>query len=256
MPKLYKTKGIIIKRVDVSEADRILTIYTPGFGKIRVLAKGIRKVLSKLGGHLELFNLVDLGLYQGKGLDRVTSSSVIENFSNLRTNLRKTSLAYYIAELLDKFTSEKQKDVKIFRLLKEILTALNSKALNETKKFYLLVRSFELKLLSFLGYTPEFRRCLACGKLIKPQLSYFSVRLGGLLCSADKKEDNKSIKITPNTIKTIRYLLEKDFNLVSKLKLSDILFKEISNTTINFVRYILQKEVKARAFVKKIEKLS
>lgn len=255
MPKFYKTKGIILKRQDFGEADKILTIYTASQGKIKAKALGIRKVLSKLGGHLELFNLVDLSLVTGKSLDTITACQTIETFPNLKGNLRKTSLAYYAAELLDKLTLEKQKDYRIFRLIEEIFTALNNKAPVEKKNFYLLIRSFELKLLSFLGYTPELKKCVACGKLIKPELCYFSVVLGGLLCSADKKQDIKSIKITPNAIKTIRYLLEKDFSLVNKLKLPDIVFKEIRNIIISFVRYILQGELKTRAFVKKIERL-
>lgn len=253
--KIYKTKGIILKRQDLGEADRILTIYTASQGKIRTLARGVRKVLSKLGGHLELFNLVDLGLSEGKGLDTITACQTIEPFRNLRNNLKKTSLVCYVTELIDKLVLEKQKDYRIFRLLRELLEILNKKALQKTDRLYLLVRSFELKLLSFLGYTPELKKCVACRKRIKSNLNYFSLKLGGILCPDCEKQDTRSTKITPNAIKTIRYLLEKDFNLIIRLKLNKALFNETRNIITSFVKYILQRELKARDFVKKVERL-
>ena len=253
--KIYKTKGIVLRRQDLGEADRILTIYTANHGKVRAKALGVRKVLSKLGGHLELFNIVDLSLVEGKGLDTITACRSHESFSNLRGNLRKTSLAYYVTELIDKLTLEREKDYRIYRLLKEVFGTLNQRTPQQTDKLYLIVRSFELKFLSLLGYAPQLKKCLACGKLIKPNLNYFSLKLGGLLCTRCRKQDIRSTKITPNAIKTIRYLLEKDFSLTARLKLDKPLFKEIRNIVSNFVKYILQKELKARDFVKKIEKL-
>ncbi len=253
--KIYKTKGIVLRRQDLGEADRILTIYTSKYGKVRAKALGVRKVLSKLGGHLELFNIVDLSLVEGKGLDTITACRAQESFRNLRADLKKTSLAYYVVELLDKLTPEKQKDYRIFKLLKEILATLNQKTIIGTDKLYLVIRSFELRFLSLLGYAPQLKKCLTCGKLIKPNLNYFSLKLGGLLCARCRKQDIRSTKITPNAIKTIRYLLEKDFSLTVRLKLDKPLFKEARNIVSNFVKYILQRELKARDFVKKIEKL-
>lgn len=256
MSKFYKTKGIILKRADLGEADRILTIFTATQGKVKARARGVRKILSKLGGHLELFNLADLSFYSGKGLDIITACQVMECFSHLRSNLRKTSLAYYTTELLDKLTPEKQKDYRIYRLLKEIFRALDNPRLTDTKKLYLVVRSFELKLLNLLGYAPELKKCVACGKLVKPNLYFFSSKLGGLLCAQCKKQDTRSAKISINAIKTIKYLQDKDFNQVTKLKLPNLVFGEVRNIIINFIRYIFQKEPKTRFFVKKIEKLS
>lgn len=146
----YKTEGIILKRTDFGEADRILTIYTKHYGKIKALAKGVRKIASRKGGNVELFNHVSLFLAQGKNLDIVSEAEVINPFKSWRKDLKKIGLAFYFCELVDKLTPEAQANQVVFELLREYLEKISHE--NESG----LARSFEEKLLEELGFgVPE-----------------------------------------------------------------------------------------------------
>ena len=149
----FKTEGIILKRMNYGEADRILTIYTSHHGKIRAMAKGVRKLQSRKAGSLELFNHSVLFLIKGKNLDLITEAQAINLFKSWRKNLIKVGIAYYLCELVDKLTPDNQPHEAVFELLKETLKKIG---LKENK---ILVREFEEKLLNELGFgVPEVLR--------------------------------------------------------------------------------------------------
>jgi len=156
--KTYKTEGIIIKRINFGEADRILTIFTKHYGKIKAIAKGIRKIKSRRAPHLELFNQTVLFLYKGKNLDIITEAQLVNSFSTLRKNLRKVAFAFGVCELVDQLTREGQKQLKAYELLKACLNDLNLSAVaghlnkGEGQK---AVKRFEQELLQVLGFLPK-----------------------------------------------------------------------------------------------------
>jgi len=150
MGRTYKTEGIILKRINYGEADRILTIYTKHYGKIRALAKGVRRITSRKGGNVELFNQATLFLNKGKNLDILTEAQVVNSFKAWRKNLKKVAVAYYFAELVDKLTPEEQPSQAVFQLLSRYLGGIGTASLPE------LTRSFEETLLRELGFgVPE-----------------------------------------------------------------------------------------------------
>lgn len=150
MGRTYKTEGIILKRINYGETDRILTIYTKHYGKIRALAKGVRRITSRRGGNVELFNQVTLFLHQGKNLDLLNEAQVVNSFKAWRRDLKKVAVAYYFAELVDKLTPEEQPNQAVFQLLSRYLGKIGTAILPE------LTRSFEEALLRELGFgVPE-----------------------------------------------------------------------------------------------------
>ena len=145
---LYKTHGIIIKRKNLGEFDRLLTVYTKEFGKILIKAKSIRKNQSKLKGHLELFLFTYLMIAPGKGFDIITGAETIESFSYLHKNLSCLTATYYLSELIDKLIIGPEQDEKIWKLLYSTFQQLNQ----ENKDIKPIINDFENKLLEFLGY--------------------------------------------------------------------------------------------------------
>jgi DNA repair protein RecO (recombination protein O) len=148
--RTYKTEGIILKRSNYGEADKLLTIFTKQYGKIRVMAKGVRKLSSRKAGSLELFNHSTIFLVKGKSLDLVTEAQNINLFRNWRKDLEKVSTAYYFCELVDKLTPDNQSHPAVFELLHQNFLKL------EVLPGSRLVREFEEKLLHELGFgVPE-----------------------------------------------------------------------------------------------------
>lgn len=138
----YKTEGVILKRSNYGEADKILTIYTKNYGKVRALAKGVRKITSRKGGNLEIFNHCVLFLAEGRNLHIVTEAQVINSFSRWGDKLSEAAAAFYIVELVDQLTPDGQVSRPVFDLLVETLRDLD-------------IQSFEVELLKLLGFWSE-----------------------------------------------------------------------------------------------------
>jgi len=149
---VYKTRGIILKKADLSDIDRLLTVYTEKFGKILVRAKGIGKKESKLKSLIEPFNIYEFSLAKSKNIDVLAGSYLIKEFIYLRQNLENLSLAIYFTELIDKLVVAPERDDKIWALLVRAFEALDQKRSDLPK----LKEAFEERLLGYLGH-PNFK---------------------------------------------------------------------------------------------------
>lgn len=235
----YKTRGIVIKRTNFSESDRLLVIFSEKFGKIRAIAKGVRKPLSKLSGNIELFCLTDFVIAEGRNLDIVTSAEIEKCFINLRNHLESTTMAYYFADIIDQMTGENESHQKIFSLLIEVLENIDE------KQTQILLPYFEINFLSAIGYKPELSTCVECEKKITED-SYFSYGGGGLVCEAC----HGNTKISSNAIKVLRIITTSNLSKAKRIKIEPQLLIELKNLSRNYIQHIHQKEFKSRRFIK------
>lgn len=143
MSASYSTQGIVLKQINLGEADKILTIYSKHYGKVRLLAKGIRKLTSRKRGNLELFNWVKIFVAKGKNLDIITEAEVIKSFRSWRKDLPKVALAFHFCELVERLTAEGVANKEVFEILTEALTDPSQ------------AKDFELNLLIYLGFWPK-----------------------------------------------------------------------------------------------------
>ncbi len=145
---LYKTQGIIIKKENLGEFDRLLTVYTKDFGKLLLRAKAVRKNQAKLRGHLELFLKSHFMIAPSRGFDIITGAETIESFPYLHKNLSSLAAAFYLSELTDKLVVGPEKDENIWRLLLESFKELDFKepAIEQT------ALDFGREILGLLGY--------------------------------------------------------------------------------------------------------
>lgn len=143
---LFTTEGIIVRRSNFGEADRILTVITPFKGKMKVVAKGVRRITSRRGGNVELLNKVKLHIFQGKGMPILTEAESISTFPKIKNDLTLSTYGSHIAELAERLLPEDQPSPVAFNLL---ATALH---LLETNPRQIFIRAYEIKLLTVLGY--------------------------------------------------------------------------------------------------------
>ncbi|MDD2730703.1 MAG: DNA repair protein RecO [Candidatus Portnoybacteria bacterium] len=149
---VYKTEGIILKAADLGELDRLLTIYTNGYGKIQARAISARKKESKLAGNLQPFTHARFLLAKSKTIDIVTDVSVINGYLQLHHRLENLSHAFYFAELIDKLVAAPEPDDNLWRLVCQAFSALNQRRDDWSK----LKAAFEEKFLEYLGH-PSFK---------------------------------------------------------------------------------------------------
>ena len=161
--RVYQTAGIIIKRHKFGEADRLLTLFTADFGKVRAIAKGAMRPGSKLGGNVELLTHSQMMLARGRNLDIITQAQAIDTFLPIRDSLELMSCGFYLSELVDTFTEENVEDREMFDLFLNTL-----RDLAEAREGERILRYFELRLLSHLGYRPQLGKCANCSRPLLP----------------------------------------------------------------------------------------
>ena len=148
--RIYKAQGIILARKNVGEADRVLTVFTNEYGKVRVIAKGIRRINSRRSPHLEVFNHVGLMIRHGKAMDSVTEAEMIESFPTIRHDLGRVGVGYYLCEIVEVLVAERQEHRDVFALLLHALRELDT---NASLHLPLLAGRISKELLRTLGFT-------------------------------------------------------------------------------------------------------
>lgn len=143
----YKTEGIVIKRRNFGEADRLLTVFSKKHGKIQIKAVGVRKINSRRSPHIELLNHSLFNLYKGRGMPLLTEIQNFESFPEIKENLAKVGFAYHICELIDGLCAENQENEEIFHLLQKTLNRLSFEI-----DMASLIHEFEIELLTKLGF--------------------------------------------------------------------------------------------------------
>jgi len=210
----HKTQGIIIKKDDWKETDRFFTVYTKDFGKINVLGRGIRKITSKLRLGMEVFYYSEMEFIQRKNYKILVDAVLIDRFEEIRTDLKKTIVAYKILRIFDNLTQGQEKDEKGWVLLLDSL-----KGLNDQKDYKIVYYYFFWNLLSLLGYSPNFYHCSICRNKLEYKKNYFNLKEGVVVCPNCFQKRMGWEEISPGLIKILRILLE-DKKIVFNLKIN------------------------------------
>ena len=175
----YKEQGVVLRSAKLGEADKIVTVMTQGSGKVRGVAKGIRKTTSRFGGRLEPFTHVNLMLYRGRGsLDTITQAEIIAPHRAIRDDLALFAAGETMLEAVDRVAEEHERNVRLVLLLLSGLRALETRPADPAA----VAESFVLKLLSISGFHPSLTACAVCGST---DVQLFSSGLGGAVCAAD-----------------------------------------------------------------------
>jgi len=243
-PRNYQTEAIVIKKIKLGEADRILTLYTPHLGKIQAVAKGVRRPRSKLAGHLELLTHSLVSLARGRNLDTITGSQTINSFLPLKSDLKLTSYGLYATELVDQFTADHIENHPLFQLLLETMHRLCRGGDNE-----LVLRYFELHLLNEVGYRPQLQQCVSCRQVLEPTTNSFCPSAGGILCPSCSQSQPLTHPVSVNALKVLRLLQSSDYSTVVKLKIDPELSHQLEMVMRDYLRYLLEREVKSAAWL-------
>lgn len=200
---LYKEQGIVLRTMRLGEADRIVTFMTQGSGKIRAVAKGVRKTRSKFGARLEPFTHVDLVLYEGRELDIVTQAQILAPFSEIRAEYARFAAGEVVLEATDRVTQDREKSVRTFMLL---LGALRSLSVPDEDPVT-VADSFLLRLAALAGFRPALTACAVCNR--PGPHERFSISQGGLVC--ERCRAGAAVSVGEETIPYLDGLLNADW---------------------------------------------
>lgn len=195
---LYRDQGVVLRTIKLGETDRIVTILTQGHGKVRAVAKGVRKPGSRFGARLEPTSHVALQVYRGRELDIVTQTETINSNRALREHYGCLTHAVSMLEATDQVAQEREANPALYRML---VGALRTLAENPTP---LVSAAFFWKLLSLEGFHPMLDMCARCGDEAGP-FGAFDLDEGGVLCATCGKFTGR--RIQPDTLQMVRRIL-------------------------------------------------
>ena len=248
--RLYRTEGIVLRHINLGEADRLLTIYTREFGKLRQIAKGVRRPQSKKAGHLDLFARVSILAARGRELDVITQVEALDAYTGLRTDLELVGKAAYAIELVDQFTVDGESNSDLYALLTSTLERLCAGVDRGS-----VIRHFELRLLDLVGYRPELFRCSRCGNEIRPEDQFFSFEAGGVLCPNCGPAESNKRPLSLSALKVLRHYQRSTFEHAAQANVRSIVHKELDRLMEGFFNYLLERRLNSPGFLRRLRQI-
>ncbi|HZN13773.1 MAG TPA: DNA repair protein RecO [Acidimicrobiales bacterium] len=230
--RLYRDSGVVLRTIKLGESDRIVTLVTEGRGKVRAVAKGVRKTKSRFGGRLEPMTHVALQLYEGRELDTITQAETVDHFRAIRDDLDRVAKAQALLEVVDQVAQERQANAALYRMLVGALRALA--AANAP----LLVPAFFWKLLALEGFEPVLDRCVSCGA--EDDLVAFDLDEGGALCRTDRR----GASISPEALDLMRRILGGELAAALNEPASDATH-EVTHLATHSLEHHLERRLKS-----------
>lgn len=205
----YKTIGIVLRRMNLGEADRIVTVFTRDHGKVRAVAKGVRRIKSRMAGHLEPFGAVELMFATGRNLDVITSARLVRSGEAIAETPSSLGYGFLLTEMLDRLVDEQFEQTQLYEVVEECFGDLIA-----TGGDVVLELFFKLRLLDALGYHPQLSGCSICGRT-DAVAYFFAAEIGGIVDSACATERRFSMEL--NEIKLWRLLMSHPLAEVRKV---------------------------------------
>ena len=234
---LYREQGIVLRTYKLGETDRIVNLLTQGRGKVRAVAKGVRRPGSKFGGRLEPFSHVDLQLYEGRNLDIINQAELITPFDAVREDYALSACGSTMVEAADRVAQEDERSNRLVLLLLDGLRALAARPQHPST----ILDGYLLRLASVAGYHPYLDACASCGAPGPHRV--FHLEAGGLLCTACAP--GGSHQFDPQVISLLTTLAAGELRRL-ETDLAEPRVRRAAGTLVNsFLTYHLGKPLKA-----------
>lgn len=244
---LYKVEAVVIRSMDYGEGNKIITLYTREFGKVGVVARGAKKVKSRISAMTQLFSHGEYTYYRTSQLGTLNHGELLSSHHALREDIQKTAYAAHIVELIDRMLAENEGSSYIFE---QLIAALQ--AIEDDKDLQIVTHLFELKMLTISGYAPVMEQCVSCGSELSSGV--FSISIGGMMCTACRSQDPSAIRLSDKAYKLIRIMQQLDIRRLGKIEVSTETKAELKQVMRSFLDTHVSTFWKARKFLDQIEK--
>jgi len=238
-------EAVVLRHTEFGEADRLIVLFSKHNGKIRAIAKGIRKIKSRKAGHLEPFTRSKMLLARGRDLWIITQAESIAAHLSIRDDLLLTAYGSYILELVDRFVVEETENPEIYTLLCETLSRIENKHNPE-----IVIRFFEFHLLDLLGYRPELHKCVNCRKDVFPEDQYISYQDGGVLCPNCGGRSYSAIPVKVESLKYLRHIQRSKFDDLKNIDIPDKIGSNLENILQDYLSFLLERKINSLKFIK------
>jgi DNA repair protein RecO (recombination protein O) len=243
--KLYRVQAIVLRRLNLGEADRILTLFTHEAGKLRCVAKGTRRPGSKLAGHTEPFMLANLLIARTRGLHIVSQAEGVRAYAQLRANEQAIAAAGLMAERVDALTGESQPQPAVFELLGSALGLLDRG--QQPARVQIV---FDMGLLRESGFRPNLDDCLTCGRALEPEPNGFRFDSGGVVCPRCMGAGGELRPVSVGALKILRLLDRGEIGRFLNLRAPDHVLREVQMLLSDYVAWITGRDSAASRVIR------
>ncbi|WP_078552786.1 DNA repair protein RecO [Bacillus alkalicellulosilyticus] len=245
---LTTAEGIVIRTIDYGESNKIITLFTKEYGKIGIMARGAKKPKSRVSAVSQLLVYGSFLFYQSSGLGTLQQGEIIESFREVRNDLFRASYASYVVELTDKLMDERQPNQALFALLCQTLRLLNNDVDGE-----ILMRIFEMKMLSVAGISPQLDCCSNCGN-VEGEFA-FSIQEAGFLCHRCYSKDRHVIKISARAAKLLRQFYYIDLHRLGTISVKKETKQELGLVISAYYDQYSGITLKSKRFLEQLERM-
>ena len=249
---LFHSEAIVLRSINLSEADKLVTFMTNRYGKVKCIAKAARKIKNRFGATIEPMSHIRL-IYFGKEnqtLYRLNHSDIIHSFQDIRDDLQKIYTGIYFSELIDTLIPEMHPDPNAFRLLQDGL-----KTLEVVNSLDTLSRIFEMRLMCLAGYAPQLSHCAICKKLEYTTKIGFSFERRGIICESCFFQVQPEIRFQAGILKYLKKLKTMDIKHANRLKFPKGTELEIEQLIHRFILSHTGRELKSYPFIRSMAKI-
>jgi len=248
---ITKTEAIVLKSIKFGDTSKIATLYTKNYGKIKVIAKGIRKPKSRLAGALQTFSHIQIVFYKKRSSEiyLLSQSETLKSYQSLYKDLNRYVFASAALELLDRLITGEESNPQLFELILSTLSFMEICPEGSLEKSFC---SYALKLAHLLGYKPKFDKCVSCNKHVEGESVLFSPEKGGIICKRCARADHAYLRLSNASVTSALKLQSIKTEDLNTYNIPKEHLKEISSVILNLLDYHTGrgKDLKSLEFLK------
>ncbi|MBN2356200.1 DNA repair protein RecO [candidate division KSB1 bacterium] len=235
---LCKTEAIILRSRKQGETSKLLSVYTPDFGRLSIMAKGARGIKSHYGGVLEPLNHIAMVIYkkEGREIQYLSQADLFHGFPDIHSQLGKMALVAIACEIVERHEITGHSNPALFRLLLRFLlvTEASSQGLRN------ILRAFQLQYIELAGFKPEFRRCQQCGQDKSDEDVHFDFSNGGYRCHSCLGGNSIAANLSSAALKYLMFLSQAPLEKSAAHSPRAALGRELDWFILNYLRYHIE----------------
>ena len=252
-PRTYRAVGLTLRKSPAGEADLVSSLYTREHGKLDVLARGARRLTSRLMGHFEPLTLLRLSIARGRNLDIVAEAEVVNAFPDVKADYASVARGLHVAELIDGFSASSAANPQVLELALQTLEAIGKRPSTATDENSpdLPLRYFDLQLLQLSGFLPELYQCVECGDELEPERHRYAAGAGGALCAECVTPPEIVVRpLSLPALKVLRLLHRTEsVERLPQLNMPAAAQREVHSILSETLQYWLDRQLRAQTFL-------
>ena len=230
---IFKTEAVVLKTHDFRETSKIVSVYSRKYGRLQLIAKGVRNRKSKFGTVLDTLNYLSIVYYfkDTRELQLLSNAELVKPFFNFRTDLKRFAYASIVAEIIYRTQLMGDENPRLFHALISVLDGIDGAA--DFRNYF---NAFLIRFLEISGFRPGLRRCMNCRRIPEDNWVYFDFNRGGYLCEKCHNTGNANFRFSLIALKSLQVLIDSPWEEIEQINISENYLAEIEKFLLFYLK--------------------